>query len=73
MENLYSYFTDPANIVSFIVFIFGLWATWSSLNWRLKDCEKKLEKIDEADIEARLAEIKTDLQWIKTELQKISK
>jgi len=73
MENRFSYITDPANIISFVVLIFWLWATWSSLNWRLKDCEKKLEKIDEADIEARLAEIKTDLQWIKTELQKISK
>lgn len=73
MEELFNYLTNPANIVSFIVFIFWLWATWSSLNWRLKDCEKKLEKIDEADIEARLAEIKTDLQWIKTELQKISR
>jgi hypothetical protein len=73
MEELFSYLTDPNNIVSFIVFIFWLWATWSSLNWRLKDCEKKLERIDEADIEARLAEIKTDLQRIKTELQKISK
>lgn len=73
MEELFSYLTDPANILSFIIFIFWLWATWSSLNWRLKECEKKLEKIDEADIEARLAEIKTDLQRIKTELQKINK
>lgn len=73
MESLYSYVTDPSTIISFVVFVFGLGATWSSLNGRLKDCEKRLEKIEEADLETKLAEIKTDLQWIKAELQKINK
>ena len=73
MEWVYEYITNPANIVSFVVFVFWLGATWSSLNWRLKDCEKRLEKIEEADLETKLAEIKTDLEWIKRELAKLNK
>lgn len=73
MEEFVNYITQPGTIVSFIVFIFGLGATWSSLNGRLKDCEKRLEKIEEADLETKLAEIKTDLQRIKAELQKINR
>lgn len=73
MESFYNYITDPWTLISFVVFVFWLGATWSSLNWRLKDCEKRLEKIEEADLETKLAEIKTDLEWIKRELAKINK
>lgn len=73
MDGIYEYITNPANIIGFVVFVFWLGVTWSSLNWRLKDCEKRLEKIEEADLETKLAEIKTDLEWIKRELAKINK
>lgn len=73
MESFYNYITDPWTLISFVVFVFWLGATWSSLNGRLKDCEKRLEKIEEADLETKLAEIKTDLEWIKRELAKINK
>lgn len=72
MDNLYNYITDPWTLVSFIVFVFGLWATWSNLNWRIKELEKKTEEIDVTRIETKLAEIQTDLQWIKEELNKKS-
>jgi hypothetical protein len=39
----------------------------------LKDCDKRLSKLEEADLETKLVEIKTDLEWIKRELQKLSK
>ena len=70
MNELYNYFTDPWTIVSLVVFIFWLGATWSGLNWRIKNLEKKTEEIDVTKIESKLAEIQTDLQWIKTELNK---
>ena len=73
MESLYNYLTDPWTLISFIVFVFWLGATWSNLNWRLKDCERRIEKLEEADLETKLREIKIDLDWIKKELQKLSK
>lgn len=73
MEQFFNYITDPSTLISFIVFVFWLGATWSSLNGRLKDCEKRLEKLEEADLGTKLAEILTDIQWIKSELQKMSK
>ena len=72
MDSLYNYITDPNTIVSFVIFVFGLWATWSNLNWRIKSLEKKTEEIDITKIETKLAEIQTDLQWIKEELNKKS-
>ena len=70
MEELYNYITNPWTLVSLVVFIFWLGATWSSLNWRIKNLESKTEEIDITKIESKLAEIQTDLQRIKTELNK---
>jgi hypothetical protein len=70
MENRLIYITNPANLVSFVIFIFWLWVTWSNLNWRIKKLEEETEKIDATKIEAKLAEIATDLQRIKAELNK---
>lgn len=73
MDNLYNFVTDPWTLVEFIVFVFWLWATWSSLNGRIKNLEKKTEEIDVTKIETKLAEIQTDLQRIKEELNKSSR
>lgn len=70
MEDRLIYITNPANLVSFVIFIFWLWVTWSNLNWRIKKLEEEAEKIDATKIEAKLAEIATDLQRIKAELNK---
>jgi hypothetical protein len=72
MENFYNYITDPWTLVTFVVFVFWLWATWSSLNNRIKDLEKKAEEIDITKIEIKLAEIQKDLQRIRDELDKSS-
>ena len=73
MEAFYSYITDPWTIVTFVVFVFSLWATWSNLNGRIKALEKKTEEIDITKIETKLVEIQTDLQRIKEELNKSSR
>lgn len=70
MDSLYNYITDPWTLVSFVIFVFWLWATWSSLNNRIKELEKKTDEIDVTKIETKLAEIQTDLQRIKEELNK---
>lgn len=73
MEQFYNYITEPWTIVSLVVFVFWLWATWSKLNWKIKKLEEKADKIDATNIEAKLAEIQTDLAWIKNELNKLDK
>ena len=73
MENLYKFISDPSTLVEFLVFVFWLWATWSNLNGRIKSLERKTEEIDIANIETKLAEIQTDLKWIKEELNKSSR
>ena len=73
MEQRWVYITNPANLVSLAIFIFSLGVAWSNLNWRLKTLEKKTEEIDVSKIETKLAEISTDLQRVKLELQKLSK
>ena len=73
MDDRLIYLTNPANLVSLVVFIFWLGVTWSNLNGRIKNLEKRTEEIDISKIETKLAEISTDLQWVKLELQKLSK
>lgn len=73
MENRRIYFTNPANLVSLGIFLFTLWVTWSKLDWKVKELERRLSKIEEADLDTKLREIKIDLDWIKKELQKLSK
>ena len=73
MEDRLIYLTNPANLISLIIFIFTLWVTWSKLNGKIEDLEKRIWKIEEADLDTKLREIKIDLDWIKKELQKLSK
>jgi HAMP domain-containing protein len=72
MESLYNYITDPWTLVSFVIFVFWLWATWSNLNGRIKSLEEKTDEIDITKIEIKLAEIQKDLQRIRDELDKSS-
>lgn len=69
MDSLYNYITDPWTLVTFVVFVFWLWATWSSLNARLKELEKKTDEIDVTKIETKLAEIQSDIAWMRNILQ----
>ena len=71
MEQFYNYITDPWTIVSFVIFVFWLWATWSSLNWRLKECEKRLDRVDELDLDSRLTRMEANLDWIRATLEKL--
>ena len=72
MDSLYNYITDPGTLVSLVVFVFWLWATWSNLNGRIKTLEKKTDEIDITKIEIKLAEIQKELQRIRDELDKTS-
>ena len=69
MEERVIYLTNPANLISLVVFIFWLWVTWSNLNWKLKDLEKRIEKIEDLDLDSMLTEIQTNIHWIMEKLK----
>lgn len=82
MEWLIKYITSPETIITFVVFVFWLWATRSSLNWRIKQLEKENEelraeikeiqrKLDELQkIQQILSHMQADIDWIKKTMQK---
>ena len=65
MESRIEYIFNPQTLVSFIIFVFWLGAAWTRLNNRLKECEKRLDKIDELDLNSRLTQMQIDLDWVK--------
>lgn len=72
MNNLYEWITNPSTLINIVVLIFGVGTAWANLNNRIKKVEEKSDRIDATKIEAKLAEISTDLQRIKAELNKKS-
>ena len=73
MEALYNYIRQPETIVSFIIFVFSLWAMRSNVNGKLKDLEHRIEKIEDLDLDSRLTKMQVDLDWIKTTLDELKK
>lgn len=69
MEILYNYITDPNTIVSLIAFIFWLWVIYSNVIGKLKVLEKRIDKIEDLDLDSRLTEIQTNLKWIMEKLK----
>lgn len=82
MEEFIKYITSPETIITFVVFVFWLGATWSSLNWRIKQLEKENEelkaeikeiqrKLDELQkIQQILSHMQADIDRIKKTMQK---
>ena len=69
MEQFYNYITNPATIANIVVVVFGLWMTWANLNTKLKEIEKRVDKIEDLDLDSRLTEIQTNLKWIMERLK----
>lgn len=69
MDSIIEYITSPSSILSFIVFVFGLGMTWANLNGKLKELEKRIDKIEDLDLDSRLTEIQTNLKWIMERLK----
>lgn len=67
--NLTQRLQEPETIISIVAFIFSLWWVWATLNNRIKELEMKMKDIDGLWLEAKLAQIMTDLEWIKTKLE----
>jgi hypothetical protein len=70
MDRIKEYLSNPTTWSSFTVFVFWLGWAWVSLNSRISAVEKAQADMDIAYIQSTLAQIQTDIQWIKIELQK---
>jgi hypothetical protein len=70
MDRVKEYLSNPTTWISFTVFVFWLGWAWVSLNSRISAVEKAQADMDIAYIQSTLAQIQTDIQWIKIELQK---
>lgn len=62
------YITNPARIVSFIVFVFWLWVAYASIISRIQKLEDFQRSVDLVKIETTLREIQVDLSWVKNAL-----
>lgn len=69
MESIYNYITDPWTLISFIIFVFWLGVTWAKLNADLKAIEKRVDKIEDLDLDSRLTEIQTNLRRVIEKLK----
>lgn len=75
MTKFKEYITDPKNIIAFIIFCFWLGGMWATVNDRISLLEEKCHEVDTVkaqmyEIQTSLAQIQTDIQWIKTNLSK---
>lgn len=75
MTKFKAYITDPKNIIAFIIFCFWLGGMWATMNNRLTLLEEKCHEVDTVktqmyEIQTSLAQIQTDIQWIKSNLSK---
>lgn len=59
---------QPQTIISIIAFVFSLWGVWATLNSKIKELERKIEDFDGLDLNTKIAQIQTDLEWIKAKL-----
>lgn len=69
MDNIIEYVVNPQTLVSIVIFIFWLGMTWSKLNTELKEIERRVNKIEDLDLDRRLTEIQTNLKWIMEKLK----
>ena len=75
MNRIKEYITDPKNIIAFIIFCFWLGGMRANVNNRINYLEEKYEEVDTVkvqmyEIQTSLAQIQTDLTWIKSNLSK---
>jgi len=73
MEQLFNYITQPETIISLIVFVFWLWAVYTNITGKLKELERRVEKIEDLDLDSRLERMQVDLDWIKTTLDELKR
>lgn len=71
MDARIDYIFNPQTLVSFIIFVFGIGATWSAINNKLKDHDKRIQKMEDLDFDNRLTRMEANLDWIRATLERV--
>lgn len=58
----------PDLAISLISLAFGIWVTWSKLNSRIEELEEFKKEANITDLNTKIAQIMTDIEWIKNTL-----
>jgi hypothetical protein len=69
MDERISYIFNPQTIVSLVIFVFWLWAAWSKFNWDIKELERRVQKLEDLDLDNRLTRMEANLDWIRSALE----
>ena len=64
------YLSEPWTWVAIATFLIGLWITRGTFTSKINDLEAEMGELDVYSIKTSLAQIQTDIEWIKLELQK---
>ena len=64
------YVTNPARIVSFIVFVFWLWVAYASMISRIQKLEEFERSVDMMKIESTLTAMQKDIEYIRLNMFK---
>lgn len=70
VSKIEKYLSEPWTWVAIATFLIGLWITRGTFTVRINDIESELSELDVYSIKTSLAQIQTDIEWIKLELQK---
>lgn len=73
MDSIIESILNPSTISSIIFFVFWLWVTRANLNAKQRELEKRIEKIEDLDLDSRLTKMQVDLDWIKTTLDELKR
>ena len=69
-SKLEQYLSEPWTWVAIATFLIGLWITRGTFTAKINDLEDEMSELDVYSIKTALAQIQTDIEWIKLELQK---
>ena len=70
VSKIEKYLSEPWTWVAIATFLIWLWITRGTFTVRINDIESELGELDVYSIKTSLAQIQTDIEWIKLELQK---